>query len=231
MRHVARSPADKPLFGTSRSRPNFFLASLPRAAAVRLRSCKGFGRGPGQRLAASVVALAVGFALVGVAAAQGLQAQQTADSGLVEGGVARCVNGAEQPAGGVVVGVDGGAAVRSDSNGNFLLMLPPGMYTVNASAQDGVASRQYVSVDAGATIDIGNLDLGGGISGCGPDSDVTQPVLPTFTPTATAVPVQPTPTPQPSATPVPVPPAPADQPPADQPPADQPPAEPPESGG
>jgi hypothetical protein len=184
----------------------------------------------GQRLAASVVALAVGFALVGVATAQGLQAQQTADSGLVEGGVARCVNGAEQPAGGVVVGVDGGAAVRSDSNGNFLLMLPPGTYTVNASAQDGVASRQYVSVDAGATIDIGNLDLGGGISGCGPDSDVTQPVLPTFTPTATAVPEPPAPTPQPSATPVPASP-PADQAPADQPPADQPPAEPTDAAG
>jgi hypothetical protein len=161
-----------------------------------------------QRLAASVMALAVGFVLVGVAAAQGLQAQQTTSgAGMVEGGVARCVNGAEQPAGGVVVGIDSGPAVRSDSNGNFLLMLPPGTYTVNASAQDGVASRQYVTVDAGATIDIGNLDLGGGISGCGPDSDVTAPILPTFTPTATAVPEAPTPTPQPAptATSVPVP--------------------------
>ena len=49
-----------------------------------------------QRLAASAVALALGLALVGVASAQATQ--QTSDAGLLVGEVARCVNGAEQPA-------------------------------------------------------------------------------------------------------------------------------------
>ena len=105
--------------------------------------------------------------------------------GVVTGEVARCVNGAEQPAAQVAVGVDGGSAslARTDANGQFLLALPAGQYTVIATASDGTASRQYVPVEGGQSLDIGVLDIGGGVAGCGPDSDITAPVLPTFTPT------------------------------------------------
>jgi hypothetical protein len=142
-----------------------------------------------QRLIASAVALVVGVSLVGVASAQ-----DTSNAGLIVGQVARCVNGAEEPAANVAVGIDGGGSSlsRSDSGGEFFLSLPPGQYTVTATGPDGSASRQYVPVEAGQSLDIGILDLGAGIAGCGPDSSITAPVLPTFTPTPAAV--QPTPT-------------------------------------
>jgi hypothetical protein len=146
-----------------------------------------------QGLNASTFALAVGFVLVGVAAAQ---AGGTSGSGLVIGEVARCVNGAEQPAPQVNVGVEGGDAslVKTDPGGQFFLALPPGQYTVIATASDGTATRPYVPVEAGQSLDIGILDIGGGVAGCGPASDMTAPILPTFTPTAqaTALPATPT---------------------------------------
>jgi hypothetical protein len=147
-----------------------------------------------QRLSASALALAVGLAVHGVASAQGNAPQ--ADPGMLTGEVARCVNGAEQPAAQVSIGIDGGGAslVRTDSNGVFILALPPGQYTVIATASDGTATRQYVPVETGEALDIGTLDIGGGVAGCGPDSDITAPVLPTLV--ATPVPtVQPTPAP------------------------------------
>jgi Carboxypeptidase regulatory-like domain len=162
-----------------------------------------------QGLAASAVALLLGMALHGVASAQG--DGSSPDAGLVTGEVARCVNGAEEPAAQVAVGVEGGSAslTRSDSNGQFFLSLPPGQYTITATASDGTASRQYVPVEAGQALDIGNLDIGGGAAGCGPDSDITAPVLPTFTstPAPTAEPPTPTGTPTalPAATPTPAP--------------------------
>jgi Carboxypeptidase regulatory-like domain len=154
------------------------------------------------RLTASAVALALGLALHGIARAQ---ADQPADVGLLTGEVARCVNGAEQPAAQVSIGIEGGAAslTRTDSNGEFFLPLPPGQYTVIATASDGTASRQYVPVEVGQTLDIGILDIGGGVAGCGPDSDITAPVLPTFTPTPTPTPEAATPTATPTATPAP----------------------------
>src|ERR1700738_800147 len=139
----------------------------------------------GQRLSACAMALAVGLALHGIAIAQA--DQPAGDVGIVTGEVARCVNGAEQPAAQVAIGVEGGGAslVRTDSGGEFFLPLPPGQYTVIATANDGTASRQYIPVEAGQSVDIGVLDIGGGVAGCGPDSDITAPVLPTFTPTPT----------------------------------------------
>jgi hypothetical protein len=75
--------------------------------------------------------------------------------------------------------------------------LPPGQYTIIATATDGTASRQYVPVETGQSLDIGVLDVGGGVAGCGPDSDITAPILPTFTPVPTALPVVATPIPAP----------------------------------
>jgi carboxypeptidase family protein len=154
------------------------------------------------RLSASFIALTLGFSSFGLARAQdGLPG----DAGLIVGEVARCVNGAEQAAAQVSVGVEGGGSslVRTDAGGQFFLSLPPGQYTITATAPDGSvsASRQYVPVEAGQALDIGILDLGGGVAGCGPDADITQPVLPTFTPTLTPVPVAPTAIPQPPAAP------------------------------
>jgi len=174
------------------------------------------------RLCATALALALGLAVQASASAQ-TAAPSGDDAGLLTGQVARCVNGAELPAGQVAIGVDGGGGslARTDSSGEFFLTLPPGQYTVIATASDGTASRQYVPVESGQALDIGILDIGGGVAGCGPDSDITAPVLPTLVPTpvatvaapaATAVPtVVPTVIPTPVSTPVPDPPTDSDQ--------------------
>jgi hypothetical protein len=166
-----------------------------------------------QGLGASAVLLAVGLALQTVASAQ-VEAP-TPDAGVLTGQIARCVNGAEQPAAQVAVGIDGGNAslARTDAGGEFMLALPPGQYTVVATATDGTASRQYVPVQSGQQLDIGILDIGGSVSGCGPDADITAPVLPTLVPTLAPTP-EPVATAAPTAlpTPIPTPEAPADAP-------------------
>jgi hypothetical protein len=86
-----------------------------------------------------------------------------------------------------------------------------------------------VPVEQGETLDIGILDIGGGVAGCGPAEEVTAPVLPTFTPTALPTIAPPTPTPAPTATPVPV--VPQEAVPADQPTEPAPQEEMPPSGG
>jgi len=185
---------------------------------------------------AVVAALAVGLATLGAAHAQ--EQDPLGMSGLIIGEVDRCINGAETPASQVAVGIVGGSGNlgRTDVNGQFFIALPPGQYTIVANADDGTtANRQYVPVEAGEALDIGILDLGGGLMGCGLDTDISQPVLPTFTPAPTAVPEVATPTPAPTAplptaTPVPADQAPApDQPAPDQPMPDQPPR--PDAGG
>jgi hypothetical protein len=124
------------------------------------------------------------------------------------GEIDRCNNGAATPAPGVNVTVDGGPASldKTDSGGQFTLSVAAGTYTVVATADDGaMVTRGYVPVEAGAAIDIGILQLGGGAGGCGTDAGLTAPALPTSTPTvvATLVPTaEPTP-PPPTATPVP----------------------------
>jgi hypothetical protein len=177
----------------------------------------------GHRAGGVVIALAVGVSLVGTAFAQEEPPFIPASAGVVTGEVDRCLNGAETPASQVAIGIDGGASnmARSDINGQFVIALPPGQYTVIALADDGsFANRYYVPVEAGQALDIGILDLGGGLAGCAPDADLTAPVLPTFTPVPTAVPAVPTPTPEPTsppptATPVPAPPPPEPTPAAD----------------
>lgn len=146
-----------------------------------------------QRLGASIVALAVGFGLLGIAQAE--QLAQAPGAGLVTGEVARCVNGAEVAAVSIPVGVDGqGVLTRTDANGLFSLALQPGQYTVTATAPDGsTASRQYVPVAAGQQLDIGSLDLGAGIGGCG-EPDLAPPAPAAAQPTPTAVAAQATPT-------------------------------------
>lgn len=163
--------------------------------------------------AAATAALALALTLIGVAHAQ---QDLPPASGLIMGEVDRCVNGGELPAAQVSVGVQGGSPslARSDVNGEFFLALPPGQYTIVATADDGTsASRQYVPVEVGQALDIGILDLGGGVMGCGgADSDVPAPAQATSVPTATLVTVPATPTALPTLppltpTPAPLPPA------------------------
>lgn len=153
-------------------------------------------------LTASALALAAGLLLAGVVGAQE-EPSPSATAGVIIGMVARCATGLEQPAAQVAVGVDGGSGTlaRTDAAGQFAIALPPGQYTVVATAADGNATRPYVPVEAGAALDIGVLDIGGGVAGCGPDLETEAPALPTVTPTG--VPDAPTATPVPQATPQP----------------------------
>jgi hypothetical protein len=154
------------------------------------------------------VALGLSLTVVGV-----VHAQQDApvNGGVVLGEVDRCNNGAETPAVGVSVGVDGGSSniAQTDENGQFVMSVGAGTYTVVATANDGsTAIRPNVPVEGGVAIDIGVLDLGYGAGGCATDASVSAPVVPTATPAPT---LEPTP-PPPTATPVPPPPTPTVEP-------------------
>jgi hypothetical protein len=168
------------------------------------------------------IALGLGVALFGVAYAQDVTVP--ANGGVVLGEVDRCNNGAETPAAGVTVGTDAssGGQVKTDNQGQFVLDIPPGTYTVIATADDGTSAiRPYVPVETGIAIDIGVLDLGMGAGSCG-DTGVPAIILPTAvasaTPVPTAAPAEATATPVPP-TPAPDTTQPSDQSPA---PADQP---------
>jgi Carboxypeptidase regulatory-like domain len=118
--------------------------------------------------------------LVGALGSASVASAQAA-AGEVIGEVARCQGTNEIPAPQVQVGIDGGPAnlAQTDDNGDFAIALAPGQYTVVASANDGTtASRQYVPVTAGQTLDIGVLDLGAGVAGCGFDSDSSLGIAP-----------------------------------------------------
>jgi hypothetical protein len=145
-----------------------------------------------------VLAILAGLAWASVAEAQA----QSPPAGLgeVTGQVARCAGSLEVPAPDASVGVQDGQAdmARSDSTGTFSMALPPGEYTIVASAADGTtALRANVPVSADQTLDIGILDLGASLIGCGGDSSGVQaptgaiatptaaPLLPTITPTST----------------------------------------------
>ena len=167
-----------------------------------------------RRVSAVAAAVSVTLASIGIAYAQ--QEAPTASIGIVMGEVDRCVNGIESPAAEVAVGIDGGSAslARSDSNGQFVFGLPPGEYTVVVTAIDGTTgNRQYVPVEAGQALDIGIIDLGGGV-GCGGNVDLGMPAPAQEPAQATATPVPETPALLPAPTPTPVPPVPADQQPA-----------------
>src|SRR4051794_33447336 len=103
----------------------------------------------GLRSHAALLALALGLALFSVARAQEEGGFGTA--GLIQGVVARCVNGVETPARGVSIGVEGGSAqlTRTNEDGGFFVSLPAGTYTITATAADGFASRPYVPVEQG----------------------------------------------------------------------------------
>jgi hypothetical protein len=162
-------------------------------------------RGGRYRLGGVAIALSLGLTVVTVVHAQ----EAPISAGIVLGEVDRCNSGTETPVGGVNVGIDGGSGnlAKTDQGGQFVLNLAAGTYTVVATADDGsTVSRPYVPVEGGEAIDIGIMDLGGGLGGCGTDASVTGPALPTFTPTA-IVTVEPTSAPAP-ATATPVPPAP-----------------------
>ena len=153
--------------------------------------------------------VAVAFASGGLSYAQGLS------TGQITGEVDRCINGVETPAANMTVGIDGLSAslVQSDQNGQFFINLPPGQYTVVVHGDDGSSgSRQYVPVQVGQVLDIGNIDLGAP-AGCDNDTAVLPPVVPAVagaTPTpvpaaATAVPAAPSPSPTPVPTTAPAP--------------------------
>jgi hypothetical protein len=158
---------------------------------------------PGYRLGGVAVALSLCLTAVGVVHAQD-------SGGVVLGEVDTCNNGTEAPAVGVSVGVDGGPAsiAQTDENGQFVLNVAAGTYTVVATAKDGsVATRPYVPVEGGVAIDIGILDLATGAGGCNNDAGIPAAQLqPTVAPTVAPT-LEPTP-PPPTATPVPSPPTP-----------------------
>src|SRR6266508_2445109 len=165
-----------------------------------LRRRRGMRHLKGHPAHAALAALAIALALFGVAHAQedtGGGGPNVFAQGIIEGMVARCVNGVETPAKAVAIGVEGGSPqlTKTDDSGGFFLSLPPGNYTITATSSDGFASRPYVPVEVGETLDIGILDIGGGVAGCAPADEVNAPVLPTFTPTPTVTPEPPTPTP------------------------------------
>jgi hypothetical protein len=160
-----------------------------------------------RRLGGAMVALSLGLTSFGVAHAQ------QGGTGVVLGEVDRCVNGTETPAPGVSVGIAGGnlKIVSTDGAGDFVLPLPPGEYTVQATTDDGTSgSRPYVPVEANSSLDIGVLELAGGCGDIGAPAPAPAPApaQPTVAPTATAEPATPTPVPTPpppTATPVPTP--------------------------
>ncbi len=146
------------------------------------------------------MALAVVLALGSMSVAAAQQSPPTG-LGVLVGEVALCTNNQETPAANVAVGVDGGQAdlARTDSKGEFSINLAPGQYTVVATADDGTtASRFGVPVQSGQTLDIGILDLGAGVTGCGFDTDVPAAPLASPTATPTTPPLLPTITPTPS---------------------------------
>ncbi|MBV9579618.1 MAG: carboxypeptidase regulatory-like domain-containing protein [Chloroflexi bacterium] len=96
--------------------------------------------------------------------------------GTVVGNVTTCQNGAEQPASLVGVQANGtNADGMTNEDGLFqLTQIPaPGMYTISATDSGNTATRMYVPVAPGETIDIGTLELGAGATGCG-DEDQDQ---------------------------------------------------------
>jgi hypothetical protein len=177
----------------------------------------------GQRLGAGL-ALAVGLAFGAIGVAQA-QAGPAFSGGVVRGEVDNCTSGNETPAANVAVTVADGSAstVRSDTDGTFVLALPPGQYTIVVTAPDGsTGSRPYVPVQAGQSLDIGIIDLNSP-GGCLGDTGLTPgaPAAPAVTaPTPTVAPAAPTvappaPTPTvapPPPTPTAVPAAPSDNP-------------------
>lgn len=92
--------------------------------------------------------------------------------GVVEGVVTDCVAGPELPVYYAAVTTEEfDLQVRTDLNGKFTLLLPPGTYTIVATDTNGTATRRYVPVDSGETIDVGTLDIGPALTGC--DLDVS----------------------------------------------------------
>jgi Carboxypeptidase regulatory-like domain len=151
---------------------------------------------PGYRLGGLVLALSLGLATIGVADAQ--QSQPGGGTGVLIGEVDKCVNGNETPTSGVNVGVAGGSQslAKSDGSGDFVLMLAPGQYTVQATADDGTsATRPYVPVEANTSLDIGVLELAGGCEGADMGAvPAPAPAQPTAQPTAAPTDVPATPT-------------------------------------
>jgi hypothetical protein len=89
----------------------------------------------------------------------------------IVGTVTACTGGVEQPVSMVTVKVQGTSATGiTDLNGVFAVMQVPAPATYSISVSDGgqTATRMYVPVAPGETIDIGPLQLGADVtSGCG----------------------------------------------------------------
>jgi hypothetical protein len=97
--------------------------------------------------------------------------------GTVVGAVTNCSNGAEQPASLVTVQADGTtASVETDEQGGFsLTQVPaPGTYSISVKDNGNTATRMYVPVAPGETIDVGILELGAPPTGCGDEDDQSQ---------------------------------------------------------
>jgi len=131
---------------------------------------------------AALSALALGLALFSVARAQD---EGFGQQGLIEGAVARLRerrrDAREQRRRGRRGAARRGSPALATTAASSS-RCPRARTTVTATAPDGFASRPYVPVETGQTLDIGILDIGGGrrwLRAC--PEDVTAPALPTFT--------------------------------------------------
>jgi hypothetical protein len=116
------------------------------------------------------VAVAVPDVLTGGTAGVTQMSSANTLFGTVVGAVTSCANGAEQPASLVTVEVDGTqASGLTDEDGAFALtQVPaPGTYSISVSDNGTTATRMYVPVEPGETIDVGTLELGAAATGCG----------------------------------------------------------------
>ncbi len=123
------------------------------------------------------VAVAVPDVLTGGTA--GVTQQMTSNDlfGTVIGAVTNCSNGAEQPASLVTVEADGTeASVETNEDGGFALtQVPaPGTYSISVTDSGNTATRMYVPVAPGETIDVGTLELGASAIGCGDEDNQSQ---------------------------------------------------------
>ncbi|HEY1297106.1 MAG TPA: carboxypeptidase regulatory-like domain-containing protein [Chloroflexota bacterium] len=148
---------------SQRALANPFLNSINTNPGVIPANCAG----------SSIAPISIPNVLTGVTPGENKPVTAAVDLfGTVVGSVSNCQNGAQQPASLVIVQASGTtASTQTDEDGAFLLteVPAPGTYTISVSDAGATAARQYVPVAPGETIDVGTLELGASLMGCGDD--------------------------------------------------------------
>jgi hypothetical protein len=125
---------------------------------------------PSTAAAVATVPATAGAAPTTETGAASVASEPVSGTATVVGEVASCRSGAEASAPGIAVQAVGtSVAAQTDDQGTFSLtgVPAPGVYTIMASGSGATSDRSYVPVAPGQTIDVGTLDLGAGIYGCG----------------------------------------------------------------